>query len=409
MTAGQSRPYEQARHDHAPGVRPGSSPPDSPPPPNGTLSHANGRPGEHHPRRNTPAPAGAPSQIGDTGESDQAAPKYTTRDEVESLGVSLGPALHEACGDRLGDIDWFQSPWQKSGAATGFTSWRLPDGSVVGAIAKVPVGFREYDWSVRLGEVDPMWWRSEACRHLPVPRVLASGTELGGYDIAWLVVEKVSGRPISKEMNPESLEKLFAAAALFHKLAVESRPLERVQLTLGLDWVKVLARARQSCEDNDLEGAGEWIELIDRVTGLLPGLLERWHGRPVDSWCHGDLHPGNAMIRCDETCPEDRCGVLIDLALVHPGHWVEDALYLERLYWGREDALGGVNPVEALGRHRLALGLSADEADLELADIRRVLMGATSPAFLGQENNRVYLEAARGRLRKIIPTLGHLA
>ncbi len=46
--------------------------------------------------------------------------------------------------------------------------------------------------------------------------------------------------------------------------------------------------------------------------------------------------------------------VLVDLALVHPGHWVEDALYLERQYWGHSDLLKGVKPASELARLRQA-------------------------------------------------------
>ncbi|MBZ0171371.1 MAG: aminoglycoside phosphotransferase family protein, partial [Phycisphaerales bacterium] len=310
------------------------------------------------------------------------------------------------CSDRLGDIEWFRSPWQKSGAATGFTSWRLPDGNVVGAIAKAPVGPGEYFWSSRLGEVDPMWWESDECRHLPVPRVLASGKTLAGYDIAWLVEERVSGKPISKDMSAENIDRLFAATAKFHKLASEITPAERGRRRSPMDWSRVLARGVDACRDNNIPEAEAWIGVIEWVLAMLPGLLKIWRGRPMDSWCHGDLHPGNVLTRCNSSCPEDRCGVLIDLALVHPGHWVEDALYLERLYWGREESLYGIDPLDALARHRRAAGLHADKYDDQLADVRRVLMGATSPAFLSQENDQVYLSAALDKLRYTIPRIG---
>ncbi len=339
-------------------------------------------------------------------------PVYTTRREVESLGVSLGPALHDACGDRLGDIEWFQSAWQKSGAATGRTYWRLPNGRVIDAIVKVPVGYREFYWSTRLGEVDPMWWESGECQRLPVPRMLASGVELGGYDIAWLVEEKVAGKPVSKRMDRDSIEQLFFAAARFHARAREVKPAERSAPAGEPDWRAVLRRARTRCIDNRIDQTDAWVNAIDAADRILPALLDRWHRRPMDTWCHGDLHPGNAMIR--EGCmdasagqPGDRrCGVLIDFSLVHPGHWVEDALYLERMYWGHEHLLCGIEPLRCLAEHRLLLGLHADGVDDELADIRRLLMGVTSPAFLHHENDPVYLGAALDKANGLIPQFG---
>ena len=49
--------------------------------------------------------------------------------------------------------------------------------------------------------------------------------------------------------------------------------------------------------------------------------------------------------------------VLIDLAEVRPGHWVEDAVYLERLHWARPERLKGRNPVKLLAAARRRLGL----------------------------------------------------
>lgn len=332
--------------------------------------------------------------------------RYTTKDEVESLGISLGPALHDACGDRLGDIEWFRSPWQRSGAATGKTWWRLPDGRVIDAIAKVPVSYTEYFWTTRLGEVDPMWWDSDACRHLPVPRVLASGVELGGYDVAWIVVERVAGSSVSGSFEREHFERLFEATAVFHKLALEVRPPQEATRRPEPEWDKTLASAVAACEVNAIDNADEWMLMIGRVRDGLDRLLALWNQRPMETWCHGDLHPGNVIIRVDEQDPGDRQGVLIDFSHVHPGHWVEDALYIERLHWGHELMLRGVEPVPQLAAQRRAHGLTADLHDDEIADVRRVLMAATSPAFLGQEGDRAYLAAALQKLRGITPCFG---
>lgn len=332
-------------------------------------------------------------------------------DEVGELGRALGPALHEACGDKLGDIEWFSTPWQRSGAATGFTSWRLPNGTVIEAVAKVPVGYREWYWTAKLGETDPMWWESFEAEHLPVPRVLASGTELGGYDVAWLVVERVMGEPLHKSLEAgdsvRALTRVFDAAARLHKLAGEVRPPSERDTAVLRDWPGLIERAARGVSDNLIADTGRWLELIGRVGRSLDGLVERWRERPKTTWCHGDLHPGNVMTRPCHSCRLDgvgrACGadegVLIDLGLMHAGHWIEDALYLERLYWGRPEALGGVVPIEALSEARARVGLDGDvEAARGFARVRRVLMAATSPAFLSQGSDEVYLAAALGQL-----------
>ena len=96
---------------------------------------------------------------------------------------------------------------------------------------------------------------------------------------------------------------------------------------------------------------------------------------------------------------------MIDLARVAPGCWIEDALYLERLCWGREDTLCGVDPVTTLAQARHALGLPADAEDLALADVRRVLMAATSPAFSRTQGDPLYLKAALERLERLLPVV----
>jgi hypothetical protein len=58
--------------------------------------------------------------------------------------------------------------------------------------------------------------------------------------------------------------------------------------------------------------------------------------------------------------------------------------------------------VRCLAEHRLLLGLHADGVDDELADVRRLLMGVTSPAFLHHENDPVYLAAALEKVRAIL-------
>ena len=38
------------------------------------------------------------------------------------------------------------------------------------------------------------------------------------------------------------------------------------------------------------------------------------------------------------------------------GHWVEDAIYLERIYWAHPEKLCGVKPVKALAKALRRLG-----------------------------------------------------
>jgi hypothetical protein len=132
--------------------------------------------------------------------------------------------------------------------------------------------------------------------------------------------------------------------------------------------------------------------------------MARWRARPIDTWCHGDLHGHNAMRRRLREGQAGRC-VLIDLALVHPGCWIEDALYLERLFWARRDHLHGVRVVQTLGRFRRELGLATVENASDLANVRRVLMAATAPAFLSTEGHPAHLAAALELLERLLPVV----
>ena len=97
--------------------------------------------------------------------------------------------------------------------------------------------------------------------------------------------------------------------------------------------------------------------------------------------------------------------VLIDLALVHPGHWVEDGVYLERQFWGHMDALHGVKPVSQLAKCRKKLGLSTEGEFQTLANVRRVLTAACVPVFLGREGNPAYVHAGLELLERLLPQL----
>jgi hypothetical protein len=98
--------------------------------------------------------------------------------------------------------------------------------------------------------------------------------------------------------------------------------------------------------------------------------------------------------------------VLVDLALVHPGHWIEDAIYLERQYWGHSDLLKGVKPVSELARLRRERGLNANDNYPDLANVRRVLMAACVPAAAEREGNAKYVRAALELLDRLIPQVG---
>src|SRR6266481_3357168 len=80
--------------------------------------------------------------------------------DTHDLAISLDPVLHAACEGRLGPIEWFRASWQRGGAATGFSTWAMPDGSRIGVLVKFPVGPCEFRWTTDLGAVSPAEWNS---------------------------------------------------------------------------------------------------------------------------------------------------------------------------------------------------------------------------------------------------------
>lgn len=317
----------------------------------------------------------------------------------------LSPLLRQTCGGRLSEIEWFRSAWQAGGASTGLARFALRSGRQIDAVVKLPVGPSEYRWTVGVGTCPEEADEFDG----PTPRVLAAGDELGGYDLAWLVLEKLPGNPLSASLSRENIDGLLHAAADWYARSGAFRPLTPDDQPRREDWRTLFARARTAVAEEGIAEEDRWARALERVDPMLDDLVERWESRPINCWCHGDLHPGNAMRRM---APGGSVGaegggrcVLIDLALVHPGHWLEDALYLERLFWGKPELLHGVRPVDALTRWRDSLGLDT-AGDLDgLADTRRALMAATVPAFLEHEGHPRYVHAALERLEQVLERL----
>jgi len=326
----------------------------------------------------------------------------------QALASSLDSQLHHACHGRLGKISWFTATWQHGGAGTGFSTWSLPDRSCghreIPCVVKLPIGYTEYFWTKRLGLVHPDEWDDPRALALPTPRVLAAGFELGGYDLAWVVMERFENPPLAMERTESSMWSLFETAAEFQAEAILEQSVDPSQLKPPKDWAGLVEKGLVAIRANEIEEGDRWINALERVSGCLDSLADRWANRHIGTWCHHDLHPHNAMRRMsDDPSAPGHC-TLIDLAMVAPGSWIEDALYMERLFWGHEDRLCNIDPLSTLAATRLAIGLPADDEALALADVRRALMAASAPAFLRTESDPVYLKSALGVLERLLPS-----
>ncbi|MEO0512234.1 MAG: aminoglycoside phosphotransferase family protein [Planctomycetota bacterium] len=300
------------------------------------------------------------------------------------LAHALEHDLVDACQGRLRDIHWFTSDWQRGGSATAHARWS-DRGTPRHAIVKLPVGPTELEWSRRLGGGD--------LPERPVPRTFASGDTLQGYDLGWLVLERIDGVSVAADPAPKHVEALLAAVARFQARAGEQCP--PAHPPKPPDWEAMIEDAREVAHGGRIPEPQRWNEALKAFQKLVPDLRRRWLVRPINAWCHGDVHPGNGLMLDDGTCR------LIDLGNVHAGHWTEDAVMLERLFWGHDDRLNGLEPVACLGEARRAHGLENGPRSNTIANIRRALTAACVPARISRDSGLQYVHYSLGILEQL--------
>ena len=323
-------------------------------------------------KRGAPPPSGSGMSEFPSGESHS-----DTGGLTGPFGAELEPVLRDACRDRLSRIHWFRTAWQRGGALTGHARWNAPDhgGEVV---VKLPVPPVELAWLLRLQDRDGL-----------VPAVMAHGTTLHGYDMAWIVMERLPHGPIGTQWGGAEFDLLVDAAVRFHAATIETAP--TWEGAADTDWQEVISHARRHLRRHQIRQSQRWQQALRKAERKLAGWLASWNARSRREWCHGDLHFANIMTR---HAPPEGSGVLIDFARARPGHWVEDAVYFEHLFWSRREALGGRKPCSLVARRRKQVGLPVDENWPELALIRRVLLALTTPLTLAVHGHDAHVQAA---------------
>ena len=293
-----------------------------------------------------------------------------------SLASSLEPVLIRQTKNQLRDIHWFRTDWQRGGAATGFAKLDGEDEKTNDVVIKFPVVERELRWTRCMQDANGV-----------APKLFTSGEQLNGYDLAWMIIERFPVGPLGKHWEESNIQRIADAAARFTKSASKFKI---DQSGRREDWKTLLKTAKKSVRENHIENESKWKKAHSLLSKRLASILEIWRGRRIDQWLHGDLHLANAMCRSDEPDAEVS---LIDLAEVHAGHWVEDAVYLERQLWGHKSHLKSSKPVHAMMVARKSLGMRVDENYNDLVDIRRLLLASTAPAFMQSEGDPRYLAA----------------
>jgi aminoglycoside phosphotransferase (APT) family kinase protein len=266
--------------------------------------------------------------------------------------------------------------WQRGGALTGTAQYESTDGPRE-AFVKFPVPGRELSWIRRLQD----------CEDPPiVPRLFESGESLAHHDIGWLVMERLPGMPLGSRWSPGHLSRTASACASM-QACMTGIPIDRPKRKD--DWERWLEQSSQSIIENELPEKKRWAAALRLARIHWNDIIGQWRARTPIHWIHGDLHLGNAMFRND-----GKTICLVDLAEVRPGHWIEDALYLERLYWSHPDRVRDECPLESMLEARLKLGLEVGKGIVALANARRILLAATTPAFIAQEGTRAHLKAS---------------
>lgn len=307
------------------------------------------------------------------------------------LVSSLAPVLEEIHQGRLHSFRWFRADWQRGGAATAHATLEPndppdPDDKPKPVVVKIPVGDAELRWTRRLQSPDD-----------PSPvaaRLYSSDDTLGGYDLAWLVMEDLPYGPLGAHWSDTTIPRMADAAARLYAIAA-THPTDRCPMRE--DWHDTLRGARDVVNSKSVPDPQRWKKALKTVNHHLDHLIDAWRARRLDEWIHGDLHPANAMTRAeDDAAPV----VLIDLAEMRPGHWIEDAVYLERLLWTRPERMNAHKPVREIARSRKKVGLPVDDDYQKLAAIRRILMAATAPRFIRTEGSRAHLLACLSHLEQ---------
>jgi hypothetical protein len=301
----------------------------------------------------------------------------TTDDRT--LAATLSPVLKEACEGRLGEIAWFRADWQRSGAATATSTYDTGNGPPTRVVLKLPVNRRELTWLRRLqdpDDPDPV-----------VPRVYAADDTLGGYDLAWVVMERFDYGPLGSRWHDDHIPRVAEAAARFHART------DRFDVSEGPraePWDAMLGEALESVRVNELPDGRRWRDGIKAVRDRLGALLAEWDARDAGHWLHGDLHLANAMSR---HALDHGTVSLIDFAEIHAGHWIEDAVYLERQLWARPERMAEHRPAKEVAAARRRLGLSVEPDYSRLAMVRRLLLAASAPKFIRSEGHPRHLAA----------------
>ena len=159
----------------------------------------------------------------------------------------------------------------------------------------------------------------------------------------------------------------------------------------GKDWEAIWHKSRDMVHSHSIANEQRWNKALKLAHRKLKKWTAKLDDQPMDHWVHGDLHFGNALSRVQ---PPNGPALLIDFACVHAGHWLDDAVYLEHLYWARRDMLKGRKLCSMIAKQRRKHGLRVCADWPQWAQIHRALLAMSTPAMLEHDGNPLHVQAA---------------
>jgi hypothetical protein len=316
----------------------------------------------------------------DTGPNTSPNALHSPSDEQGHLpsGHELEDEIRQACNGRLIDFHWFRTDWQRGGASTAKGLFIKNDLETVNVVIKFPIPAVERLWLKRL---------SDAGDDI-VPEVFAHGDRLGNYAIDWIVMEYLPHGPLSSKWDGMEFDLLVEAygrmADAMDQFKVDEEP-------PGKDWEAIWHKSRENVHAHAIANEQRWNKALKQAHRHLKDWLIKLDDQPIDHWVHGDLHLGNALSR---VAPPSGPALLIDFACVHAGHWLDDAVYLEHLYWARRDMLKGRKLCSMIAKQRKQHGLRVCADWPQWAQIHRALLAMSTPAMLEHDGSPAHVEAA---------------
>jgi len=292
-------------------------------------------------------------------------------------GSDLEDELLQACNQRLIDVHWFRTDWQRGGASTGKGMILDEELKLHTILIKLPIP-----------EVERLWLSRLANSTDVAPNIYAHGNKLGKHDISWIAMEYLPHGPLSPQWEGNEFDLLIESYGRLAK-AMSQYPVD--QAPPVKDWQAILRKSRKMVHSHSIDNEQRWGKALKKTQRQLKKWLSILEDEPQDHWCHGDLHFGNALSRVPAP---NGPALLIDFACVHAGHWLNDAIYLEHLFWARRKRLGGRKICSMMAKQRREHGLRVCADWPTWAKIRRGLLAMSTPAMLEHDGSPLHVKAA---------------